>query len=664
MSLVNEVKKNTSKNWLKKTLVIVLISWVSYFSYSYFFTNNWDTQVQQKKTYTVSSGNLKNSIESDGRVILKDELNLDFANPWIIKEILKKEWDEIKAWEIIATLDTEYLDLAIEKSQIALQIAEANYNLKKRWGTPSEINIWEKQLESSQASYDSTLSQVEMDIRIAWDNLKIAWENLENTKKQTEINTLTAQNNLDTLKLDLTTAQNNLKLITSQEEEKYKNSENKLLMEAGQLITIIEKNLFDIDSLLWISDANKNTNDAFETYLGAKNTAVKVQAENSYREAKTAFDTFYAEWKIFRQSTDVSSLEKHALILRNASSLTNKSLNYTVDTLKNSITSSNFSQTSLDSYLSSFENALSSLKNETALFSVTLQTTQEAKTSMNLKISTTKDQIVSLEQKIKIWETTLAKTFLENEVAISVANQKLDQARLALDNAWVKKDTSLTREKSQIEISESTLESKKWADSLELEPLYMAIISAKKNIEEAQKKKQDAYLKSPIDGKVVKIAGNIWETTSSLKESFVTIINDKTFFVEAQVAEEDIVKVKNWQKVYITFDAIGWLSLSGEVVYVSDKATIDANGVVSYEVQIVFNSEDKKIKEGMTATIEFITKEVKNVLIIPVWAVKTINKKPSVMLENGQYQAIITDFTDSKMVEIVSGLKKWDKILY
>jgi len=36
----------------------------------------------------------------------------------------------------------------------------------------------------------------------------------------------------------------------------------------------------------------------------------------------------------------------------------------------------------------------------------------------------------------------------------------------------------------------------------------------------------------------------------------------------------------------------------------------------------------------MTATIEFITKEVKNVLIIPVQAVKTVNKKPSVKMES------------------------------
>ena len=39
----------------------------------------------------------------------------------------------------------------------------------------------------------------DMDIKIAEDNYKISQENLENTKKQTEINTLSTTNNLDAL---------------------------------------------------------------------------------------------------------------------------------------------------------------------------------------------------------------------------------------------------------------------------------------------------------------------------------------------------------------------------------------------------------------------------------------------------------------------------------
>lgn len=58
----------------------------------------------------------------------------------------------------------------------------------------------------------------------------------------------------------------------------------------------------------------------------------------------------------------------------------------------------------------------------------------------------------------------------------------------------------------------------------------------------------------------------------------------------------------------------------------------------------------------MSATAEYVTKEAKNVLVVPVPSVKTVNKKPAVLLENGEYRTVVTGFTDAKMVEVVSGL--------
>jgi hypothetical protein len=66
----------------------------------------------------------------------------------------------------------------------------------------------------------------------------------------------------------------------------------------------------------------------------------------------------------------------------------------------------------------------------------------------------------------------------------------------------------------------------------------------------------------------------------------------------------------------------------------------------------------------MTTYVEYVTNEVKNVKIIPVWAVKSVEWKPSVMLENNTWKDIVTWFTDWKMVEVMSWLEKWDKIIY
>ena len=64
-----------------------------------------------------------------------------------------------------------------------------------------------------------------------------------------KINEINASNAIDTNELDVKTAESNLTLVTSQEEEKYKNIQNKLLMEIGKRITPIEDDFTDIDIL-------------------------------------------------------------------------------------------------------------------------------------------------------------------------------------------------------------------------------------------------------------------------------------------------------------------------------------------------------------------------------------------------------------------------------
>lgn len=659
------MENHTSKKWIHTLLTFCIVSWIGYSGYAYFVGIQDTESIPEKKTFQAKLWDIKTSIESDGKVTIKDEFNLDFINPGTIKEILKKEWDMVQSGEIIASLDTTYLDITIEKAQIALQSAEANYNLKKRWGTEDDIDISKKQLESSQASYESTLSQTDMDIRWAEDAYKIAKDTLENTKKQAKINELNAKNTIETNQLDLSTAEKSLSGIITQEEEKYKNAQNKLLMEIGKRISPLENEFIEIDTLFWISDENKNLNDNYEWHLGANdNMVTRHQTEEYYKKAKSEYDSLSANWKIYRQEASMKNIEDYGTRLKNIGSLLTKMFWSAVDTLNSSATSSMFTQATLEAYISKFEKSFTTRQSDNSSFALILQSTQEAKTSMELKINSARDSISLLKQKIKIGESNLQKVILENEIAIKLAEQKIGIAKSTLDNSLIKKSTALTKEKSQIEISKSLLESKKWADSMELEPFIIAIVIAQKNIEEAQKKKEDSYLRSPIDGKIVAISWDVGESSSWLKEPFATIINSQVLFIESYVAEEDIVRVKVWQSTSIVFDAIEWLTMTGEVIYVSDKATVDTNGVVSYKTQILFSSNDPRVKEWMSSTVEFITKEVKNVLIIPVQSVKTIDKKPSVMLENGTYVPVITGFTDGKIVEVITGIKKWDTVLY
>ncbi|MDD5769991.1 MAG: HlyD family efflux transporter periplasmic adaptor subunit [Candidatus Gracilibacteria bacterium] len=671
MSLINEIKTNSKKTTIKKIIIISILIGCSGFGYNYFSNFKKIEEIKtENKIYSVSKGNIKTSIEADGKVVLKDELNLDFINEGIIKNIYKNQGDLVKAGDKIASLDSSYLDLSIDKSKIALDIAKLNYEIKKKGVSNTELDISQKQLDKDFISMDSSIKEIDNSLEETKYNLETAKKNLENTKKQTQIDEIGAKNTFDNAKIDYDNSISNLNLTKKQEEEKYKNIANKLIMETGQMISNNEKYLYDLDILLGISDANKYQNDSYEIYLGAKNNSLKTLSENTYRETKSLFDDFYISWQEYRKNIDsitnlnYDELSNYSYKMKDISSNLNKTLSYTIDLLKNSISSSNFAQTTIDSYITNFENSLSNSKNDTANYMILLQTVSEAKTSMDIKIDSAEKLVLTSSGKLNTANSSLEKVKLQNEISIDNSLEKLNSLNLDIKALEIKKLNSKALANSQVDISKATLENKKNVDNLDIEPFYMAILQAQKTLDEAIKKKQDSILFSPIDGKIAQINGKISENTNSIKDPFVVIINNNNFYVDAYVEEGDITKIKNNQNVYISFDAIDTLTLTGNVVYIEDKANIDNNGLVSYRVEIIFGNNDDRIKDAMTSTVEFVTKEMKDVLIIPVQAVKNISGKPSVILENKEIRKVTTGFTDGKMVEVLSGLEKGEKIIY
>ena len=66
----------------------------------------------------------------------------------------------------------------------------------------------------------------------------------------------------------------------------------------------------------------------------------------------------------------------------------------------------------------------------------------------------------------------------------------------------------------------------------------------------------------------------------------------------------------------------------------------------------------------MTAFVDFVTAGVRDVLVVPVDAVRNVGGKPSVELLSGEWKPVVTGFTDGKSVEIISGLSVGDKVVY
>ena len=105
---------------------------------------------------------------------------------------------------------------------------------------------------------------------------------------------------------------------------------------------------------------------------------------------------------------------------------------------------------------------------------------------------------------------------------------------------------------------------------------------------------------------------------------FLVLDNIDEFQVVMTYTETDAAGIAPGQKVRLTFDAVPDLELTGSVLSVSPTATA-ISGVISYYVTVVLPKGDPRLKSGMTAQAEVLTKEIPGVLAVPSAAVHTQN---------------------------------------
>jgi len=127
------------------------------------------------------------------------------------------------------------------------------------------------------------------------------------------------------------------------------------------------------------------------------------------------------------------------------------------------------------------------------------------------------------------------------------------------------------------------------------------------------------FIRAPFDGVVGRIPVHTYDEASGAV--IATMISEQKQ-VSVSLNEIDIVKVKKDDPVSLTFDAIPNISVPGNVAEM-DLIGTASQGVVTYNVKIVFDGADNRVKPGMSADATIVTEEKYGVLLVPSSAIKT-----------------------------------------
>jgi HlyD family secretion protein len=137
-------------------------------------------------------------------------------------------------------------------------------------------------------------------------------------------------------------------------------------------------------------------------------------------------------------------------------------------------------------------------------------------------------------------------------------------------------------------------------------------------------------------------------------------------FIIADVDETDIGSVQIGQLVKITADAYPGKTFPGKVQRISPKGQVE-NSITIFKVKIEIQGEGKAIlKPMMTANVDIISNELKNVLYLPREALRAKNgKKYAAILVNNEPKEVLvaTGVRNPIHVQVLSGLKADQEVL-
>lgn len=170
------------------------------------------------------------------------------------------------------------------------------------------------------------------------------------------------------------------------------------------------------------------------------------------------------------------------------------------------------------------------------------------------------------------------------------------------------------------EKTESLAKLKAGADALDIQTQEIALAQRKNALLDAKEKLADYFLRAPFDSIVAKI--NIKKSDqANVGVAIATLVTARQL-AESSLNEVDVAKVKVGEKATLTFDAIEGLSIAGHVAEIDTVGTV-TQGVVTYNVKIALDTQDGRIKPGMSVSAAIITDVEQQVLLVPNAAVKS-----------------------------------------
>lgn len=489
------------------------------------------------------------------------------------------------------------------------------------------------------------------DAQTSLEGAQLSLEKLKNSITQASLNqaenTLTAaKTNLEKLKLSQEISYQKAQETKQKAEDSSQKTYEDALSEISDVFLDLPTVMIGLHDVLYsqtITHNEDNTSaliNSSELEYREELIGFQQSAQNDYQKARVLYEKNFEEYKSVSRYSDNTSIE--AL------------LSQTLETTK-SIAQATKSEIN---YLDSWVDYRTQKKRE--VFSSVTSYQGDLATSLG-KVNSHLSSLISSQRTLQ--DNREAIVNAERDLKEMIQNNPLD---IAAAEASIK------------EKEENLATLKKGVDPLDIRSQEITVQQRRIALADAQATLSDYTIRAPFDGIVAKIDLRKGEDVST-GGTIATLIT-KQKIAEISLNEVDAAKIKEGQKTTLTFDAVEDLTLTGQVGEIDTLGTVN-QGVVSYSVKILFDTQDERIKSGMTVSANIVTDVKTDTILVESSAIKTqgdtsyvevFDTSTALQADTSgavtsktppRQQTVTIGFSNDTETEVLSGLQEGDKII-
>lgn len=233
----------------------------------------------------------------------------------------------------------------------------------------------------------------------------------------------------------------------------------------------------------------------------------------------------------------------------------------------------------------------------------------------------------------------------EGDVLMTIKNDELDRnvaegqravAAAQEDLASAQKAEAAAQAAPTTDTAAAGAASNTSTDTSAVSAAQRSLASAQANLDQANAKAAGRTVTAPSSGSIVELNAKVGatvtggmimgESDTSGGKQCMQIADLSKMKVTVQVGEKDIAKIAVGQSANVTYPAFPDIVSQGTVTAIASVANSDSNysgGSVTFNVDILIDAPDSRLKPGMTAEVSVVTEQLDNVVMVPTMALMT-----------------------------------------